>query len=182
MHLSRKYLLGGAAILTVAGFCGLAAASDALHTMTVKSPDGGTVTIHYTGNVAPQVAFAPATQAAAITRFNAPFLMMDRIAAQMDRQMNDMIARANAMMAHLPDANPAISASFWNMPINPGGLSAIAAGGKGAFCMKSMEITSAGDGKAPHVVTRTAGNCGGSGPTSPAHGNGVQGAGPKTQI
>lgn len=180
--MSRKILTGSVAAIAVAGFCGLAMAADALHTMTVKSPGGGTVTIHYTGDVAPQVAFAPATQAAGLAQFNSPFLMMDRIAAQMNRQMNEMIAQANAMMANAPDANSAVPAGFFNMPMNPGGLSAIANGSNGSFCMKSMEITSSGDGKAPHVVTHTAGNCGTDASPSKAPAHAVQGTGPKTQI
>ncbi len=169
--------------MALAAFCGVAIAKDALHTMTVKSPDGGTVTIHYTGNVAPKIAFAPATQAAALARFNAPFLMMDRIAAQMNRQMNEMIAHANAMMAHMPDSNQQVPASFWNMPMNSSGLSAIANGGKGSFCMKSMQITSSGDGKAPRVVTHSAGDCGGNNtPSSKMTSPTARGTGPRTQI
>ena len=179
--MSQKILIGSVAAIAVAGFCGLALASDALHTMTVKSPEGETVTIHYTGDVAPRIVFAPATEAVSGTRLQSPFAMMDRIAAQMDRQAAIMMQQANAMLAQMPDANPSIPASFWNMPVNPAGLSTIAAGGKGVFCMKSMEVTSTGDGKAPHVVTHTAGNCGDSGASSaPSHA--VQGSGPKTPI
>ncbi len=180
--MSRKILAGSVAAIAVAGFCGLALASDALHTMTVKSPDGGTVTIHYTGNVAPKIAFAPARQAVALARFNSPFLMMDRIAAQMNRRMNAMIAQANAMMAQAPVDNAAMPAGFLNMPMNAPGLSAVANGSNGSFCMKSMEITSSGDGKEPHVVTHTAGNCDGGASPSTAPSHAVQGTGPKTPI
>lgn len=178
--MSRKLLAGSVAALSVAGFCGLAVAADALHTMTLKSPGGDTVTIHYTGNVAPKVAFAPPSNMAAFQQFQSPFAMMDRIAAQMDRQMDAMINEANAMMARMPDNNAAVLADFWNMPMVPGGLSAIANGGKGTFCMKSMEITSTGDGKAPHVATHTAGNCGGDPSITTSHA--VRGSGPKTPI
>ncbi|HTU00023.1 MAG TPA: hypothetical protein VMF58_18380 [Rhizomicrobium sp.] len=181
--MSRKILIGSVAALAVAGFCGLALAGEALHTMTVTSPEGDRVTVHYTGNVAPQIAFAPATEAVSGAAMpQSPFAMMERIAAQMDRQMAAMMLQSNAMMARMPDANPTIPAGFWNMPMSPAGLSRVSAGGKGSFCMKSVQITSAGDGK-ERVVTHTAGNCGGEAPASssaPAHT--VQGTGPKTRI
>lgn len=180
--MSRKILIGSAAAIVVAGFCGLALAGEALHTMTVKSPEGDTVTVHYTGNVAPQIAFAPAAETmTAASMQQSPFAMMERIAAQMDRQMAAMMQQSNAMMARLPDANPTIPAGFWNMPMAPAGLSAIAAGGKGSFCMKSVQITSAGDGK-DHVVTHTAGDCGSGASPQSAPSHTVQGAGPRTRI
>jgi len=179
VKISKKALLGAATAVTLTAFCGLAAAKDAaMHTMTVQSPDGGTVTIRYSGDVAPKVAFGSAPQMAGFTGYNSPFAMMQRISSEMDRRMAAMMSQANAMMAHLPDANPTIPANFWNMPMNMPGLSAIAAGGKGSFCMKSVEITSNGDGKSPHVVTHTAGDCAGG--SAPAHTTG--GKGPKTPI
>jgi hypothetical protein len=179
--MSRKILAGSVAALAVAGFCGLALAGEALHTMTLTSPDGGTVTVHYTGNVAPRVTFAPAAEATGGAQLQSPFAMMEYVAAQMDRQMSAMMRESNAMMARLPDANPTIPAGFWNMPMDLAGLSAISAGGKGSFCMKSMQITSGGDGKA-HVVTHTAGNCGGGAAAVNAPSHALQGTGPKTPI
>ena len=178
MNISKNALLGTATALALTAFCGLAAAKDAgMHTMTVQSPDGGTVTIRYSGDVAPKITFGSAPQMAGFTGYNSPFAMMQRISSAMDRQMAAMMSEANAMMAHLPDANPTIPANFWNMPMNMPGLSAVAAGGKGGFCMKSVEITSSGDGKSPHVTTHTARDC--AGDTS-AHATG--GKGPKTPI
>jgi len=178
MKLAKKALFGATTAFALSAFYGLAIAKDvALHTMTVQSPDGGTVTIHYSGDVAPKVAFGPAPQMVGFTGYDSPFAMMQRISSEMDRRMAAMMSQANAMMAHLPDANPTIPANFWNMPMNMPGLSAIAAGGKGSFCMKSVEITSNGDGKSPHVTTHTAGDCAGD---ASAHAMG--GKGPKTPI
>jgi hypothetical protein len=176
MYTAKKAFLGGAAALALVGFCGLAAAHD-VHTMTVRAPDGGTITVQYTGDVAPKISFGSGPQAVGFGA--SPFAMMDRIAAQMDRQMAEMMSRANAMMAHMPDANPAYPADFWNTPTATPGLSAIANGGSG-FCMKSVEITSTGDGKAPHVVTHSAGNCAQDAPAG-AH-PAVHGAGPRTPV
>lgn len=180
--MSRKILAGSVAALAIAGFSGFALARDALHTMTVRAPDGGTVTVRYTGDVAPQIAFGAAPRETGFAQFPSPFAMMERITAQMDRQMDAMLRETNALMARMPDANPAIPAGFWNMPMGPSGLSAIAEGGKGSFCMKSMEITNTGDGRAPHVVTHTAGNCGSGAPSSSAPSHALQGTGPRTPV
>jgi len=178
MKIAMKARLGAATAFALTAFCGLAAAKDAaMHTMTVQSPDGGTVTIRYSGDVAPKVAFGSAPQVVGFTGYDSPFAMMQRISSEMDRRMAAMMSQTNAMMAHLPDTSPTIPANFWNMPMNMPGLSAIAAGGKGAFCMKSVEITSSGDGKSPHVTTHTAGDCAGD---ASAHATG--GKGPKTPI
>ena len=178
MKIAKKTLLGTALALTLTAFCGLAAAKDpAMHVMTVHSPDGGTVTIRYSGDVAPKVAFEPAPLIVGFTGYNSPFAMMQRISSEMDRRMAAMMSRANAMMAHLPDDNPTIPANFWNMPMNMPGFSAIAAGGRSGFCMKSVEIASRGDGKNPHVTTHMAGDCADG---APAHAAG--GKGPKTPI
>jgi hypothetical protein len=180
MHMARKALLGGAAALALIGFCGLAAAKDAaLHTMTVRAPDGGTITVQYTGDVAPQISFASGAQATGFADFDAPFAMMQRIAADMDRQMVQMMRQANEMMAQVPDTNPVFGAGLWNMPTDMPGLSAISSVGSG-FCMKSVEISSTGDGKPPHVVTHSAGNCAQDAPAQ-AHPS-VHGTGPRTPI
>ena len=61
MKIAKKALLGAATAFALTAFCGLAVAKDAaIHTMTVQSPDGGTVTIRYSGDVAPKVAFGSA--------------------------------------------------------------------------------------------------------------------------
>jgi len=177
MHIPRKAILGGAAALAVTTLCGLAVAKDSsLHTMAVQAPGGGTITIRYSGDIAPKVAFGPAAD---LTSFNSPFAMMDRMAARMDRDMAQMMSQADAMMAEMPDANPVYPADLHNMPLfGMPSLSAIAAGGKGSFCMKSMEITSTGDGKSPHVVTHQAGNCNSPAQAQPS----VHATGPRTPI
>jgi hypothetical protein len=163
MHIARKSLLAAAAGLTLAAVCGFAEAKDALHTLTVKAPDGGTVVVHYAGDVAPRVSFGTAPETAGFADFASPFAMMARMRADMDRQMDLMMRQANAMMAGLPARDPIFRAGFFDMPLAMPDLSAIADGGKAGFCMKSVEITSTGDGGKPKIVTHVAGNCGPSG-------------------
>jgi hypothetical protein len=171
-------LLAGAVFS--AGSCGSAFARDAgVHTMTVRAPGGGTITVQYAGDVAPQISFGSAPAATA-SGFESPFATMDRITAQMDREMARMMREADAAMAAMPDANPAYPADLHGAPLfDLPGLFAIAAGGKVAFCMKSVEITSTGDGK-PHVVTHQSGNCA---TGAPAQGHPtVHGTGPRTPV
>jgi hypothetical protein len=94
MHIPRKYLLAGAGIaLLCAGVAEAATAK--LHTMTVDAPDGGTIQVHYTGDVAPQVHFVPASPAQ-IAMVD-PFAQMQRVSAAMDAQMQAMMQRAALM-------------------------------------------------------------------------------------
>lgn len=179
MHIARKALIGTTAAVALAGVCTLASARDAVHTMSVRAPGGGTVTVRYTGDVAPQIVFGNAPQTAGIRDWRSPFLAMERISAEMDRRMESMMRQADAIMAQLPDPNPVFPAGFWNAPWPMTGLSAIAGGAKGGFCMKSVEITSTGGGK-PNVVTHSAGNCGPETAAAPAHRR--MGTGPRTPI
>jgi hypothetical protein len=149
--------------------------------MTVRAPGGGTITVQYTGTVAPQITFGSAPISTGFAGFELPFAMMDRIAAQMDREMSQMMGEAGAIMAGIPDANPAHQADLRNGPLlDMPGLSAVAAGGMGSFCMKSVEITSSGDGKPPRVVSHQAGNCS-TGAPAQEHPS-VHGTGPRTPI
>jgi len=94
MHIPRKYILGGAALALLGA--GVAEAATAkLHTLQVNAPDGSVAEVHYTGDVAPQVQFVPATsQPIALTD---PFAEMERVSAMMDAQMQAMMQHAALM-------------------------------------------------------------------------------------
>jgi len=94
MHIPRKYILGGAALALLGA--GVAQAATAkLHTLQVNAPDGTVAEVHYTGDVAPQVQFVPATtQQIAMTD---PFAEMERVSAMMDAQMQAMMQHAALM-------------------------------------------------------------------------------------
>jgi len=91
MRIAPKYIVGAAALALLGA--GVAEAATAkLHTMKVAAPDGQVVEVHYTGDVAPQVAFVPT--AAYDTAAYDPFAQMDRISAAMDAQMQAMMQQA----------------------------------------------------------------------------------------
>lgn len=157
----RNALLAGVAIVTLGGAASLAQAQTAssspnVHVMTVRTPDGTLEQIRYTGDVAPRVVFVPVTQMQApVTQMQAmesPFAMLDRISAEMDRQMAMMMQDFPAMMAQ-PAGPNTVQAAFGALPAGSG------------VCMRSISVTFTGNGQNPHVVRKTAGDCG---PAAPA--------------
>ena len=148
MRLSRTVLAAGAAVLALTGLAGIASAETAnTHVMTVRLPDGTVEQVRYSGDVPPQVVFAPDAAA-----FESPFAMLDRMTALMDRQAEAMIRTINTMMAQ-PFPGATTEAAFGAVPVGAG------------VCMRSVQITYTGHGQ-PHVVSQTAGNCGSSGGTA----------------
>lgn len=151
MRFSKTTLLAGAGALVLAG--GLALASSDLHTMTVRMPDGGVATIRYTGDVKPQVSFA--NNPFAVNFAGPPFAIMDRISAQMDRQMAAMIVPFAAM-----NANPLMAANLGSMPSGMTQYTSISTMSGGHFCTRTTQITSVGEGQKPKVVSQSSGDCG----------------------
>src|SRR5579863_4512448 len=103
MRLKHASLLVGAAVLGLGAFALPATGKDpALHEMTVQLPGGSTETIRYTGDVAPKVTFIQApfdvAWVAPVTfGFEPSFAALDRIAADMDRQMDTFWRQAQTM-------------------------------------------------------------------------------------
>jgi len=158
----RTMLGAGVAAVAAIGYCGIALAqSPQIHTMTIALPGGGVEQIQYTGAVAPHVVVsdAPAPVFAAMPSFfgtTSPFAEMERISAAMDRQADQLFREAAAMSAGATQPNlTAISA----MPAGSQSYSFVAQMNGGNVCSRSMVITSQGNGAAPHVETRTSGNC-----------------------
>jgi hypothetical protein len=151
----KKSFLAGTAALALAGSCGLAlAGAPERHEMTVRLPDGGTARIEYTGNVPPKVTFARNPFAVSFFGAGSPFAELDRISAQMDREMAAMMSEGAGMPMPSADPNPLFEANLSQ------------AGSGSGFCMKSVEITQSGSEK-PKVVQHSAGNC------SPAQATGL---------
>jgi hypothetical protein len=164
---SLKMALGaGVAAVAAIGFCGMALAqgpegNSATHTMTVTLPGGGVERIEYTGPVAPKVYVgdAPAAIFAAMPSFFASdptFAQLERVSAAMDRQADRMFREAAALETGAAQPNlTAIGA----MPAGSREYSFVSEANGGNVCSRSMVVTSEGNGAAPHVVTRTSGNC-----------------------
>jgi hypothetical protein len=138
--------------------------------MTVQLPGGGTAQIQYTGDVPPQVTVSDAPVVAPMgfnpafaampSMFGAdsPFAMFDRISAEMDRQMAAMWRRAEVFSAQSP--SQLTEAAMRNLPAGSQGYSFVSTLSGNAVCVQSTQITSAGNGAAPKVVSHSSGNCG----------------------
>jgi hypothetical protein len=142
----RSILIAGAAALALAGSVGLAKAGPAdRHVMTVQLPDGSLARIGYQGDVPPTVTLAPDAALAPVAFVASPFAMIERISREMDRAMG--------LLWHQVPFGPAADGRTWAVALPPGG----------GFCMRSVSVTSRGDGSQPQVVTHQAGTCGGAG-------------------
>ncbi len=138
-------------MLALAGGTGLALAQT-VHSMTVGLPNGGLAQIQFFGNVAPKAAFLSEPPAAEYRYPASPFAMLDRISAQMDRDMD-------ALMSDVAAAPPLVD-------LLPGTTQHSVVStmvGDGRFCMRSVEITREAPGARPHVVRHSSGDCRGDG-------------------
>ena len=155
-----RIALLASAVLMLAGTAAYAASNnEPVHEMTVRLPGGGVEHIEYTGNVAPRVIMRPGPIAAWPADFWVPpdFAALDRISAAMDRQMDEMLSNARAIMLAPNGLSNAVVGK-----LGPGtesySMTTISTGN--GFCSRSTETTIAADGKA-HTVTNQSGNCGG---------------------
>lgn len=143
MRTTRIALLTGAAAILLAGYASLAEArTPQSHVLTLRLPDGQVEQIRYAGDVPPVVIVAPETEATAFYQ-TSPFAMLNQIEAAMDRQAEAMFQNINTLMVQTAGAFGSVPAMF-----GPG------------VCMRSVEISYSGNGQAPHVVSRSSGDCG----------------------
>ena len=163
MRLTRKAVLAGIASLAVAG-AALAAEAPRFHTLNVQAPDGAVVHVRYSGDVAPTISFdrvsAPGwlDPAGFMAGFDpAPFAMLDRMMASMDREAEAMLRRARS--GAIPGGQ------------GPGLLAASGLPGNAAYtlvsetvdngtCARSVEVTRTDPAAKPSVVTQQSGDCG----------------------
>lgn len=160
----KTAILAGAAALALAGAAYAAAYAPAMHTMTVTMPDGGVATVAYSGNVAPTVRFGAIADPAAFWGPRSPFATIERVSAEMDRQMQMLERQADMMAMPLWNANPLFTATLRGVPVGSATY-ALTAVSDGGFCMRSMQITPDAHGQ-PHIVSRTVGNCAATGQPS----------------
>lgn len=164
----RKTLLAGIAALGI-GFAG-AASAQTFNAMIVPVPGGGVAQVHYIGEVPPQIVFMPAPAAfpaaldpwmpvSSIFGHEAPFAMLDRVMVEMDRRAAAMFRYAEAIVDRAK-AGGVIEAEFGALP--PGGqsYSFVSTVSGNGVCMRSVRITSRGDGAPPLVERHSSGNCG----------------------
>lgn len=151
----RTALLTGTAALLLAGYAGLAAAqtqdsglTPATHVLTLRLPDGRLEQVRYAGEVPPTVVLEPDPVPASLEP-GFPFAMLRQMTAAMDREAAALIQGIDAMTASDAGAD-AVMPVMGGMPVSSGP----------GVCMRSVQITFSGNGQAPHIVSRTAGDCG----------------------
>ncbi|MGH6993055.1 MAG: hypothetical protein ACRED8_06990 [Caulobacteraceae bacterium] len=176
MRILTNLLLAGGAALALAGATGIAHAGRAWdhaqdHVLTLEGPGGGTWTIRYHGDVAPQARFTPgAGGTIAFSPFSgsffaaSPFAAMDRLDAQIDRQMAELMKQG----ALADGAAGLQQAGASRLPAGGESFQMTSSFGGGHACFQSVEITSQGLGKAPRVIRKSSGDCGAKGaPSAP---------------
>jgi hypothetical protein len=154
MRTSLKLLLAGGAL----AIAGVAVAADRTHVLNVAMPDGSIAHIRYAGDVPPRIVVAPAAMPVAFVGEVSPFAMFDRVAAQMDAQMDAMLRQVSALA---PAANAQVSeAALTRAPAGTVSYSFTSySSGNGAACSQSVQVTSLGTGQAPKVERQSAGDC-----------------------
>lgn len=158
MRIAKNLILAGVAALALAGGTELALAQP-LHSMTVRLPAGGLAQIQYSGNVPPRVAFLPESPAAEYDHSASPFAMLDRISAQIDREMDALISDV-AIGPLFVNPVRVFDVDMHNLPPGTVQYSVVSTtAGDGDFCTRSMKITRTAPGAHPHVVEHTSGDC-----------------------
>ncbi len=173
MHSLKAFALAGAAIAGLAILAPAVARELNTHQLTIALPGGGMETITYSGNVAPKVAFRPIAEAdplAWAADFGMPsFAAMDRIAAEMDRQMNVMLHQAE-MLSRLPQGDTLNTAVLHGLPAGTTSYSVVETSTGNGVCTRVTRITQGAQDAKPQVVSETSG-CGEdrhlSGPANP---------------
>jgi hypothetical protein len=138
------------------------------HRLSIALPGGGMETVEYSGNVAPRVVFHPVmvplpdafAPLAWPAGFGLPsFAAFDRVAAEMDAQMNAMMRQA-ALLSRLPKGQPLSEAVLKDLPAGATSFSMVSETTSNGVCTHVTRIThGVGDAK-PRVVSQTSGDCG----------------------
>lgn len=145
----------------------MAAANDS-RVMTVDLPDGSQARIEYKGDVAPKVTVEPAPPFVparfADPGMTAPFALFDRIAADMDRQMDAMFRQARMLETAAAADTPLDRAALRALPAGTVSYRFVSSSTGNGVCSRSIQVTSLGADQQPKVVSSSSGDCG-----APAH-------------
>jgi hypothetical protein len=145
----------------LSGALSVAAARQDSHVMTIRLPGGVMEQIRYSGGVPPQIMFTggamPFDVGWPVAFFgpDSPFAELNRISAEMDRQMTAMIGNADAFAA-----NPGLTEiEAGKVPPGAESYSFVSSMSGNGICARSIQITSRGEGQKPQVLSRTYGDC-----------------------
>ena len=165
MRSLKPLWIAGAAIAGLAVLAPAMARELNSHKMTVPVPGGGVATIEYSGNVTPKVSFLPVAGPQRADPFAWPavfdmpsFAALDRIVADMDRQMSVMLHRAETL-SRLPQDDGLRSAVIQDLPPGTTSFSMTATSTSNGVCTKVTRITQGAQDAKPQVVSQTSG-CG----------------------
>lgn len=157
----RKFhsaVLAGAAAIAVAGSA--IAASRDVHSLNVSMPDGTVAHITYHGDVAPNVRLEPAEALLPpLAVFDGPWISIDRMAAQFDASMREMVNKAGLLGRSQGAAD---GFSLARLPKHPAGVveyySTTISTGSGS-CTRTVQVTAASQNQAPKVLSSASGDC-----------------------
>jgi hypothetical protein len=159
----KTLLVAGVAVLAVAGAA--IAASEKMHVMSVRLPDGSIEQVHYSGDVAPKIVMVPAAPVSPISFFesafgpDSPFATMDRISAQMEAQTDAMMRQAATLATQGASGHAVTPASMANMPAGSFHYTMVSTTSGSQGCTQTVQITSTGQGQQPRVINTSSGDC-----------------------
>jgi hypothetical protein len=165
MRTSRAALLTGTAALALVGLAGMVSAqtpesSHGVHVLTVRLPNGQMEQVRYTGAMPPTITLAPDVAPSSYV-LGSPFAMLERMSADMDRQAAALFQALDTQPALGAERfGPAQGAEGFGPAQGAEGFGIVPALAGPGVCSRSVQITFMGNGQAPHVVSRTAGDCG----------------------
>jgi hypothetical protein len=163
----RTAALIGAVVLAAAGLASAGAGELAkTHILTVRLPDGSIEQVRYAGDWPPQINFEQAPDSFFSPGFdpvglNSPFVALDRMSAEMDREAQALLnqaARWRAPAFGFPDTFAAVDSG--GLASGARSFSAVSTLSGGHVCTRSVEAYASPDGGQPRIVTRTSGDCG----------------------
>jgi hypothetical protein len=157
MRFKRASLLVAGAVLIAAGTTAVAA--ETLHKMQVALPDGGTVHVEYTGEVAPKVTVEQAPPQARVAYD--PFAELDRIAYQMRARQQAMLQQMAAMQQAAAEGRataPGQVALVGNVPAGAQ-VSYFSSTTDANGCTQTVQYSSDGSGAEPQVTRASSGSC-----------------------
>ncbi|WP_162806651.1 hypothetical protein [Sphingosinicella terrae] len=167
MRLTGKAVLAGLASIALGGAAAAAGTEPRYNIMIVALPNGGTATIHHTGDVPPRIAFGAVAARAMPPPIGAwrgmdppPFATFDRIVAAMEARAAAMLRMAT-LAAQAPQAvGPRLDlVSGPALPRGMAGYRLVSQVASDGACTRSVTVASEGAGKKPKVFTQTSGDC-----------------------
>ena len=163
MRITGKAMLALVSTLALAGTAVAAGAAAKVHNLLVALPDGSVQHIRYTGDVAPRIEFLPASAELApvglFADFDSPFVELDRMVAEMNRQSDAMLRQAALLGAQAngnAQLDPAVMAK---LPAGSVSYSFISTSSGNGSCTQSLQVTSYGASQKPRVVSQSSGDC-----------------------